>query len=330
MVILSLLPIVIFLVSLMIGRFPIYPTEFIHLIISKIMNNPSGLPKNYETALFKVRLPRIAAAMIVGSALSISGASYQGMFKNPMVSPDILGASAGAGFGAAVGILMSFDIVKIQLMSFAFGLIAVALTYIICSLVSRGENTILILVLIGMVISTLFQSFISLSKYVADTDSKLPAITFWLMGGLSSINIQDLKMLIIPFVIGCVPIILMRWKMNALSFGEEEAKSLGVNTSRLRFIIIICSTLMTSVCVSVSGMVGWVGLVIPHMTRMIVGPNYKVLLPASLLIGCSYLLLVDNIARQLFTVEIPLGIVTALIGAPFFILLLLKGKKGWT
>lgn len=329
MLLLFLLPIISFFISLMLGRFSISFTEFFQLIMSKIMGTPSGLSKNFETVLFKVRLPRIFAAMIIGAALSMSGASYQGMFKNPMVSPDILGASAGAGFGAALGILMSFGIIEIQIMSFVFGLLAVALSYFICKVISRGHDTILVLVLTGMVIATLFQSMISLTKYVADPYSKMPAITFWLMGGLSTINFQDVKMLIYPFILGAVPLLLVRWKMNALSFGDEEALALGINTSRIRLIIIICSTLMTSVCVSVSGMIGWVGLIIPHLARMLVGPNFKVLLPASFLIGCSYLLLVDDAARGVFAVEIPLGILTALIGAPFFISLLLKGKKGW-
>lgn len=329
MFLLMLLPLAAFLISIICGRYAISLGDFTNIIISKVTGNSSNITGNADIVLFKVRLPRIIAAMIVGASLSVSGATYQGMFKNPMVSPDILGATAGAGFGAAMGILMSFSTIQIQCMSFAIGLLAVAISYFICKIISKGEETILILVLTGMVVSTLFQSFISLTKYVADPYSKMPAITFWLMGGLSTINMDDVKMLIVPFLLGAVPLFLIRWKINSLSFGEEEAKALGIDTSKLRLLIVLCSTLMTAVCVAVSGMVGWVGLIIPHVARMIVGPNFKVLLPASLLIGSSYLLLIDDLARSLFSVEIPLGILTSIIGAPFFIYLLLKGKKGW-
>jgi iron complex transport system permease protein len=251
------------------------------------------------------------------------------MFRNPMVSPDILGASAGAGFGAALGILLSFSIWGIQFASFLFGLLAVSLTYIISSLIGRGNNTVIIMVLTGMVVSTLFQSFISLTKYVADPYSKLPAITFWLMGGLSTVTVNDVLFLLIPVFIGIVPLYLLRWQMNVLSFGEEEARALGVNTQMLRFVIVICSTLITAASVAVSGMVGWVGLVIPHMARMMAGPNYKKLIPICMIIGGTFLLIVDDAARNLFSIEIPLGILTSCIGAPFFIYLLFRGKRGW-
>jgi len=329
MIFLLILPIAIFIISIMFGRYAISFEQFMQIASAKITGNSIDISSNVETVLFKVRLPRIFAAMLIGAALSMAGATYQGMFKNPMVSPDILGASAGAGCGAAVGILMSFSSVGIQIISFIFGLLAVALSYFISKVISRGSNAVLVLVLTGMVVSTMFHSLISLSKYVADPYSKLPEITFWLMGGLSTISGQDVRMLLVPFLLGSVPLILIRWKINALSFGEEEAMALGIDTSKIRLLIVVCSTLMTAVCVSVSGMIGWVGLIIPHLARMLVGPNFKVLLPASCLIGCSYLLLVDDVARSLFSVEIPLGILTSLIGAPFFIYLLLKGKKGW-
>lgn len=331
MIILIILPIVIFSISIITGRYSISLEQFIQIIICKITGNPIpiGVDSNIDTVMFQVRLPRIFAAMLIGAGLSMSGATYQGMFKNPMISPDILGASAGAGFGAAFGILMSFSSIGIQITSFIFGLFAVALSYFISKLISRGNNAILVLVLTGMVVSTLFQSLISLAKYVADPYSKMPAITFWLMGGLSSINGQDVKILLVLILSGGVPLMLIRWKINALSFGEEEAMALGINVSKIKFILVVCSTLMTAACVSVSGMIGWVGLIVPHLARMLVGPNYKVLLPTSCLIGCVYLLLVDDIARSVFSIEIPLGILTSLIGAPFFIHLLLKGKKGW-
>jgi len=325
--ILTALLAVTFIISFTIGRYGIPFHELVGSFYTKI----TGLPSNSltDTVIFKVRLPRIIAAILVGGALSLSGASYQGLFRNPMVSGDILGASAGAGFGAVIALLFSFSTIGVQISSFLLGLGAVALTYLISSKIGRGNGPVLVLVLTGMVITALFTSGISLIKYVADPDSKLPEITFWLMGGLSSITVNDLKIAFIPILISAIILLLLRWKLNLLSFGEEEAQSLGVNTGKIRTIIIVCSTILTASTVSISGMVGWVGLVIPHFARMIVGPNYKVLLPTSLLLGGIYMLVVDDVARCLFSAEIPLGILTAMIGAPFFIYLLLNGKRGW-
>lgn len=329
MCILLFMMIAAFLVSFSLGRYGISIPEILRVFLSKIFGLEATWPVATETVIFQVRIPRILVAMLVGGALSMSGASYQGLFKNPMVSPDILGASAGAGFGAAIGILMNFGILGIQASSFLFGLGAVALTFIISSIVGRGNNAVLVLVLTGMVVSTLFSSFISITKYLADPYSKLPAITFWLMGGLSSTSMKDAKIILIPILLGAVPLLLIRWKLNVLSFGEEEAKAMGIDTARLRIVIIVCSTLLTAASVSVSGMIGWVGLIIPHFARMLVGPDYKHLLPASLLIGSTFLLLVDDVARSVFAMEIPLGILTSIIGAPFFIYLLINGKRGW-
>ncbi len=327
MSILVLLTIIVFFSSFIVGRYSVPLDQLLHIFYAKLFHLPQTWPDITETVVFNVRFPRIVAAMIVGAVLAVAGSAYQGLFRNPMVSPDILGASAGAGFGAAIGILYSFHTIGIQLSSFLFGLGAVALTYLLSHFVDSKENEVLILVITGMVVSTLFSSFISIIKYVADPYSKLPAVTFWLMGGLGSITNKDLLFVSIPIFIGVVPLLLLRWKLNILSFGEEEAKSLGINTTLIRIIIITCSTLITAAAVSISGIIGWIGLIIPHLTRLIVGPNYKVLLPACLLIGSSFLLLVDNIARSLFSMEIPLGIVTSIIGAPFFILILINGKK---
>ncbi len=329
MIVIAILPIVAILISLTIGRYSISLPQFFDVVSSKVFRHDIAQSNTIETVLFNVRAPRILSALMVGAALSVSGATYQGLFKNPMVSPDILGASAGAGFGAAFGILLSFNGLGIQISAFLFGLAAVIITYSISSIITRGNNATLVLVLTGMVVAALFTSFISITKYVADPYEKLPLITFYLMGGLSSVTMKDIKMLLIPMIIGIIPLILLRWKFNVLSFGDEEAKSLGIDTSRLRVIIILCSTLITAAAVSISGMIGWVGLVIPHIARMIVGPNFKVLLPSSLLIGGTFLLLVDDIARCAFSIEIPLGILTSLIGAPFFIYLLIKGRRGW-
>lgn len=281
------------------------------------------------TILWQVRLPRLLAALLIGGALAMSGATYQGMFRNPMVSPDILGASAGAGFGAALAILLSLSFVGIQLMAFGGGLLAVGCTWCLSQLIGRGKHSILLLVLTGMVVSTLFAAFISLTKYVADPYSKLPAITFWLMGSLSSVDLDDVKMLIWPLLLGIVPLWLLRWRLDVLSFGEEEAKALGLNTGRLRLQFIIAATLLTASSVALCGMVGWIGLIIPHLSRMLTGPDHKRLLPVAWLIGGVFLLLVDTLARTLFPLEIPLGILTAICGAPFFLYLLLKGGRGW-
>lgn len=320
-----------FLVSFTIGRYSISLKQLLDIFYDKIQGLKYIGPNAdmLDTVIFQVRLPRIIAAILVGAALSVSGASFQGLFKNPMVSPDILGASAGAGFGAVVALMLSLSTLGIQLTAFAFGLGAVALTYAVSIKIGRGNSQVLVLVLTGMVVTALFTSGISLMKYVADPDNKLPEITFWLMGGLSSITIEDLKIVLPPILLGMIPLQLLRWRMNIFSFGEEEAQYLGVNTTRMRTIIVVCSTIMTASTVSIGGMIGWVGLVIPHLARMIVGPNYKTLLPASLLLGGIYMLVVDDFARCLFTMEIPLGILTAMIGAPFFIYLLLQGKRGW-
>ncbi|WP_096233614.1 iron ABC transporter permease [Thermoanaerobacterium sp. RBIITD] len=327
--ILVILLIVVIFVSLTLGRYTIPLTQLITMLVSKLLDFPVTWSKTVEIVLFNVRIPRIFAAILVGGALSASGATYQGLFKNPMVSPDILGASAGAGFGAAIAILMSLGPIGIQISAFLFGLGAVATAYTMATIISRNNSAILVLVLTGMVVSTMFSSFTSMVKYVADPESKLPAITFWLMGGFSSISKNDIVVLLIPIVIGLVPLILLRWRLNVISFGDEEAQAMGIDTKKIRLIFIISSTLMTSASVSVSGMVGWIGLVVPHIARLIVGPNYKTLLPASLLIGSTFLLLVDDIARNICTVEIPLGVLTSLIGAPFFFYLLAKGRRCW-
>ncbi|SFH09925.1 iron complex transport system permease protein [Desulfotomaculum arcticum] len=316
----------IFILSFPLGRYPVSPDNLFLILAAKIFPIPHTWPATMDIVVFNVRLPRIFAAMLVGAALAASGAAYQGMFKNPLVSPDILGASAGAGFGAAMGIYFSFNVFGIQLSSFIFGLIAVMLTYFISRKV-RLDPT-LVLVLTGVLVGTMFSSATSLIKFVADPYDKLPAITFWLMGSLAAITPQDVLTGIIPILLGGIPLYILRWRLNVLSLGEEEAMAMGLETRKLRLVVILCSTLMTAAAVSISGLVGWVGLIVPHWARMIVGPNYKILLPTSIILGGAYLLLVDDLARCVASVEIPLGILTALIGAPFFFYLLVSGRKG--
>jgi iron complex transport system permease protein len=280
------------------------------------------------TIVFEIRLPRIIGAIVVGACLAISGAAFQSIFKNPLVSSDLLGVSNGAGFGAALGILLSGANIITQIFAFVFGLISVSATYLISKSYKAGG--ILVLVLSGVAISAFFNSLISAIKFIADPDDKLPEIVYWLMGSLASINADKLLMIAIPVIIGLVVLLALRWQMNLLAMGDEEAQSLGLNPSRTRLLIIAGCTLLTSAAVSISGIVGWIGLIIPHMSRMVVGPDNRVLLPASLSLGASFLLLIDNISRAVIAIEIPIGILTAIIGVPIFLYLLKRGYSEWS
>lgn len=282
-----------------------------------------------DTVLFGVRLPRVLAAVMVGASLAAAGAAYQGLFRNPLVSPDILGVSTGAGLGAVLGIFLSLPVALIQLSAFAFGLLTVALVYVIGSMV-RGREPTLVLVLAGVVVGSLAGAAISLMKVLADPYDQLPAIVFWLLGSLASIRSGDVLSSAPLVLLALVPLVLLRWRINVLSLGDEEARSLGVEAGRLRFIVVVAATLMTASVVAISGVVGWVGLVIPHLARMLVGPNFDRLLPASMLMGGGYLLIVDTLARTIAPIEVPLGILTAIVGAPFFLWLLARGREGWS
>lgn len=308
-------------VSMMFGRYTVSLQSWIGAFSRPAQNEIA------RTILLQVRLPRVAAGILIGGGLSLAGAAYQGLFKNPMVSPDILGASAGAGFGAALAILFGLGIGGIQAFSFVCGLAAVLLAWGLATGAARSGDPILMLVLIGILVGSVFTAMISLVKFVADPYSKLPAITFWLMGGLASINVRDAFCAGIPIAVGAIPLLLLRWRLNVLSFGEEEARALGADTTKLRFAIIVCCTLITAGAVSVSGMIGWVGLVVPHLARLLVGANHRILLPASMLLGSCYLLLVDDVARNVYATEIPLGILTSLVGAPFFLYLLSTARR---
>ena len=321
--------IILVLFSFCLGRYPIDIQQFFKWIFSAI-TDWSSIEKDSLTYVFcNIRFPRILTAVITGAALAAAGAAYQGIFCNPMVSPDILGASAGAGFGAAVGILLSLSFWGIQVTAFIFGLIAVGLSVFITMSVGRVYNVILVLVLAGMIVSSMFGSFVAITKYIADPYRQLPEITFWLMGSLASID-SDAIIIAVPIVlIGLILLYCIRWRINIMTFGDEEAKALGVNTKAVRLIVITAATLITSAVVSVCGQIAWVGLIIPHLCRMMIGPDYNKLLPLSIIVGGTYLLAVDNVARISLQTEIPLGILTSLIGAPFFIFLLLRaGKKG--
>jgi iron complex transport system permease protein len=326
---LILLPILAFLLSLSIGRYYVSIPDIVTLFGVKLGLSDAALPEQVATVILNVRLPRIIVALLIGAGLSLSGAAYQGMFRNPLVSPDILGASAGAGFGAALGIMLSKSVVVTQLLALGFGLGAVLATYMLAGRLRRGDPT-LFLVLTGILIGTVFTSLISILKVLADPFDKLPAITFWLMGSLAAINTNDVLVLLGPMVIGGAALIAVRWHLNPLSFGEEEARAMGSETGKLRIIIIGACTLLTASAVAVAGIIGWVGLIIPHLARGLVGPDYGRLLPVSGVIGGVYLLLVDDLARMAGPLELPIGILTALIGAPFFIFLMARTRRAWT
>jgi iron complex transport system permease protein len=330
-------------VSFALGRYPVNPFDLVGILWSRLVSAVSGmlpasigdipesvfLPEKTwettaETVVLNVRLPRIVAATIIGAALSAAGAAYQGMFRNPLVSPDILGASSGAGFGAALGILLHFGYFGISLSAFLFGMGAVITAYAI-SRRSRRIDSILAMVLTGMMVSSIFSSATSLIKLVADTDETLPAITYWLMGSLASIRSRDLLFAGIPIAAGLTVLLLLRWRVNLLTVSDDEAKSMGVDTARLRAAVIVCATLLTAASVAVSGMIGWVGLVIPHFCRMLFGHDYNRLLPASMIFGAAFLIAVDDAARLIATSEIPIGILTAFVGAPIFVYLILSG-----
>lgn len=329
-VILIFLLITIALVSVMIGRYYIAPGTLWEVICHKKGSNMSAEAEAASLVLFESRLARVVAAILIGAALSSSGAAYQGILRNPMVSPDILGAATGASFGAALAIFMGGNAFVIQVSAFMCGLAAVMAAYFTSSLLEeRSRGAALTLVLTGMVVAALFSAFISIIKFVGDPYDTLPTITFWLMGGLTYVTKSDILIMLIPFAAGIIPLFLLRWRINVMSLDEEEAVSLGIDTKKNRSIVIICATLMSSSAVSVGGMIGWIGLIVPHISRMIAGPDYCRMLPCSAFIGGIFLLIVDDIARCLFAQEIPLGVLTAIIGAPFFLYLLFKGKRGF-
>jgi len=314
--------------SLGTGKYAVSAHDIGVVLLSKLFGTESGLPQTVETVIWQVRLPRVVSGMLVGAALASAGAVYQGLFRNPLVSPDILGVSAGASLGAVAGIFLSLSVAAIQSLAFVGGLAAVALVYGIGSM-GRDRDPILVLVLAGVAIGALLGACISLLKVLADPYNQLPAITFWLLGSLASVTRGDMLSILPAMVLGLVPLFLFRWRVNLLTLDDEEARALGIETGRLRFILITAATLMTAAAVSISGIIGWIGLLVPHIARMIVGPDFSRLLPASLMLGAGYLVGIDALARSIAEIEVPLGILTAAIGAPFFLWLLAKTRRGW-
>lgn len=327
---LVLLLLTIMVISLNLGRYPMSPGQVLHMLMPGL-GNAWGLPDTddqMKAIFFQVRLPRIFLSCLVGCCLSAAGASYQGIFHNPMAAPDVLGASAGAAFGAALAILLEGTKQEITASAFLFSLLSVGLVLFIGRR-GRGRQ-VLTLILSGIMIGSLFSACTSFVKLVADPNDQLPAITYWLMGSLAGAQPSDVRFILIPMVLGMLPLYLLRWRINVLTLGEEEARAMGVHTGAIRMVVIFCATLITASSVAVSGMIGWVGLVIPHLARKLAGPNYQRMLPATMLAGAIFLLIVDNVSRNVWTSEIPIGILTAFIGAPFFLSLILKngGSSG--
>lgn len=316
--------------SLGLGQYPISTAELGRFVMVFTFGAPLLEEARYQElakVIVDVRLPRVAAAILIGAALSVSGAALQAMFRNPLVSPGILGVLAGASFGAALAMLVSDSWIAIQSSAFAGGLAAM-LTAVGIARMYR-EDSLLILVLGGIISTGLFTSLLSIIKALADPYNQLPAIVFWLMGRLSAVDLPTVTALALPMSAAMIFLMLLGKYLNALSMGDDEARTLGVNVSLIQFSVILSTTLLSALTVSMAGMIAWVGLVIPHVARLIVGPDNQILLPASALLGGAFLLLVDDVARTTFNVEVPIGVATELIGIPVFLIVLRKLRSGW-
>lgn len=313
--------------AMIIGKYPLTPGQLADAWLGWAWGH-DGLDPTIRTVIWNVRFPRVIAAILIGASLAAAGATFQALFRNPLVAPDILGVSTGASLGAVLGIFLSLPVIVIQLTSFAGGLLAVLVVYAI-GLAIRHRDPVLTLVLAGVAVGAVASAGISLIKILADPYDQLPAITYWLLGSLTAVTRGDVLGVLPAIFIGLLPLVVLRWQVNLMSLGDDEAKTLGVETRWLRPILISGATLVTAASVSIAGVIGWIGLVIPHIARLLVGPDFRTLLPASMLLGATFLLIVDIAARTIALIEIPLGILTAVIGAPFFLWLLASGRRGW-
>lgn len=325
-IILILLPILFFIGTLCIGRYPVSVSDVCRCLGAFITGNTDGVDSKIYAIVINIRAQRALQGLLVGASLAASGACFQSLFRNPLVSSGMLGVSAGSGFGAALSIIIFGSTMFTPAFSFSFGILAVILSYLVGKI--AGGSPTVTLVLGGTIIQSIFSALLSLLKYLADTETQLPAITFWLMGSLASTKSTDIVFSGIPMIIGIVGMILIRYRLNVLSMGDREAKTLGLNVGANKVVVISCATLATAGAVSVSGVIGWIGLVVPHICRMIFGNDNKWLVPASISIGACFMVFVDTICRSLTAGEIPIGIVTAIVGGPFFIYLLKKTKGG--
>ncbi|MGE4559034.1 MAG: FecCD family ABC transporter permease [Desulfobulbus sp.] len=318
------------LISLYLGKYRVPLADILAFAGWKLFGHGSLAPEQsglMANILLDIRLPRIVAAILIGSALSVSGTAFQALFINPLVSPGLLGVLAGASFGAALGMVCSQNWFIVQCSTLAFGFAAVGVAVTIAR-IFRGTS-IIMLVLGGIISGAFFTASLSIVKYAADPANQLPAIVYWLMGNLSAVDGRTIGLISLPMLAGVLVLIVNGGRLNVMSMGEEEARAMGINVSRVRMTVIILATLISALTVVIGGIIGWVGLIIPHICRMLVGPDNRLLLPAAALTGAIYLLVVDNVSRLVFTFEIPTGIVTSLIGIPFFVLVLNKAQKGW-
>ena len=318
-VILILLPIVVGLAALCIGRMGITPSE-----VLKAFTGSEEIKGTVKITVMNVRLPRVLLGLLCGAGLSVAGCSFQSFFSNPLATPDTMGVAGGASFGAALGLLLGFGMPGVQILSFALGVAAVLLTKLAASGRSHGPA---VLIISGIMVGSLFSALVSLVKFVADAESQLPAITYWLMGSLSSAGYNNLAIGAPVIIAGIIVIFLLRWRMNLLSLSEDELIASGTNVKLLRSLVVICATAMTASVISMCGQVGWVGLIVPHMCRMVLGQDNAKLIPASVSIGAAFMVIVDTVARSVSAAEIPVSILTAIIGAPFFILILTSRKR---
>ena len=320
------LPVIFILVSMMMGSYHTSPGEIFRIFAEKITGKDMGVDEKTANLFWTIRFPRVVAACLGGAGLSLSGAVFQSMFKNPLASPYTLGVSNGAGFGAALGIVLSLGTVGVQSLSACFGLASIGITFLLASRSKSGSTT---LILAGMLVSALFSSLVALLKFMADPFEKLPQIVFWLMGSFSGSSQEKVLYILPVYVIAFVLIWLYRWKINVMSMGDQEAASYGVNVKTDHLVVILAASVLTSMVVSISGIISWVGIVVPHLARMIVGPDFRKICPVSVSLGICYLLLIDGFCRAVSTAEIPIGVVTGIIGAPLFMYFIMKKKVDW-
>ena len=315
----------IFLASLVIGRFFIPINEVMNILSSKFLVLPITWDASMYNVVMEIRLPRVLGAIAVGIALAVSGVAYQGVFRNDLVSPDLLGVSHGASVGACIGILLHLSLYGVAILAFMCGILAVCLTLLLPKLIQNQSR--IVLVLCGIIVSGFMAAIIGLLKYIADPDTELQDIVYWQLGSLAKVTWDNLLYVLPIIIIGTIAVLALRWRLNILSLSDQEAQSLGVNVNRERLVIIGISTLLTAAAVCLSGTIGWVGLVIPHLSRMLVGNDHKKLIPATILVSASFLMIADLFARSLTTAEIPLGILCGFIGTPFFAWVLYKQRR---
>ncbi|MBN1200904.1 MAG: iron ABC transporter permease [Anaerolineae bacterium] len=324
-----LLPIPLAIYALGVGRYPISVEDVVRALYDYVFSrhDPNFQPDVVYNLITRIRLPRIVAAMLIGSSLAVTGAAFQGIFRNPLVDSNILGVTSGAGFGAALLLLLNANMLYVQISAFIFGLLAVMIAYFVSRLYYSAP--LLVLTLVGILVGSFFSSLTSMLKYLADPLDTLPAITYWLMGGLNDVTSRDIPALLVVTSAGLVFMWGVRWRLNVLSLGDSEASALGLNPTRLKLLVIIFSTMMTALAVSVGGVIGWVGLVIPHAARTLIGPDHQRLIPASIALGAVFLLSIDTLSRTLWANEVPLGVFTGIVGVPLLLLILRVNKTGW-